>query len=205
MKRIAGRIGPRLKSRGKRAQWGDWRPFNAAPIAWDSVGNFITGAQVISEIAGRALSAGSIPTVPFDPGTQLAGGTVTLVEEETFEVQVAGFIEVWGSSGPGFLDLYWGLYLGDYVNGSGFYCPPLMNVAIQAADTDWKQYENQAGILFPLPATVTTKVNPTRLRFAATQRIGQGKGLMLAVLPLFTNGTFSYASYIKYRIRRNVD
>lgn len=207
MKRIAGRIGPRSKPRGRRSVWGDWRPFNAAPLAWDQVTEYTSGTQVSLEIAGRSLTADSISSVPFDPGAQLDTGSVTLVEEETFDVQVSGHIDVWAVTGPGIVHLYHGLYLGDYIQAAAsFYVPPAMNLPQDAADTDWKQYSAKAGTLFPAVLTATAKADAYRMNFAATQRIGQGKGLSLAMMAIFVDPvTLYYASYLKYRIRRNVD
>lgn len=195
--------------KGKRASWGDWRPYNAAPVAWNANTAFANGSIVTAEIAGQTITTAAIPAVPFDPGSQLIAGAVTLVEEETFEVQVKGHIDVNRAIGPASqvspLLLQHGLYKARFSAGGGGFILPAFTVG-GIADVNWI---NRFHRVFDMPSQVGVDITvPTRLvmGFNATYRIGQGTALWLAMQASWTGaGSVFYTPFLEYRIRRNVD
>jgi len=198
------------RTRQKRSAWGDWRPYNAPNMAWAQVTPLASGVQIQVEIAGQTISAAAIPVVPFDPGSQLAAGTVTLDEEETFDVQVKGHIDVNLSdvalaANGGLVLIQSGLYRAEYVQGTGF------NVGVigtpqGVADVHWisRQHRrfNFGSVLSGFVAGPSRIVVPVN----GNMRIGQGKALYFVLQANFpATAILNYMSFVEYRIRKNVD
>jgi len=215
MKRTAGRSGPSVgKRKGSRrqAKWGDWRPVNVAgSLLWNTPVNLASAAVINVEIAGVSASLLATQSVPFDPGQQLAGGTVTLAEEMTFDVQLGGWIYVDHTNAvanPVDFIFFLGVYRSDWNGGAGaFVLPPRLDYPNGYYDKNWS-FKKVISSSFPVFNTQMARVDAFKVPVSTTMRIGRGKAMLLNMTSNATgvpSTNISINSFLTYRIRKNVD
>jgi hypothetical protein len=164
--------------------------------------------SVLAEIAGQSAATGSQPTVPFDPGAQLIAAGVTLVEPETFEVQVKGHIDLTTAITAvlpvGGIRLEHGLYKSRFSQAGNTFTLPTFTVQ-GIADRNWvgrthRQYDG------PDTGALNTVFHRIVANFAGTFRIGLGDAVFLAIQATWVGaGGVSFTPFLEYRLRRNVD